>query len=443
MKLDRTTYEAWLLDRIEGRLTPDQEHELASFLLANPDLDPGDQDELPRVDAGPGPAFDKEFLKQDLPPTGAPDLRNLDLFLVARMEGDLSAQQEAALTAFLMERPELALEARRMAAAHVPADHLPYPSEVDLRRTIPPVGMPDRHRLTDFLIAAEEGDLTAEQQAGLNALVAGDASLRRERALVHAVRIHPEAMVFPDKDSLRKGGRVVPLWSRTVVRWSVAASIALLLGLGWTLLQQDTTEEPQLAEEVRTNTFERSEEPVEQVKDIDPGPGTSRSAGEERGPVIEQHGTEGPMPGNGPTEGSAPDPAPAVPGDRPAPRELPTRMDPMLASLDGPTERPAPVDVNVEEVPMLAEAPDAGAVERATPTYTPAELLAATVRGRVLEEDPDTRPLDGKDAVAMADKGLGAISGGKAGLQVERREGRRRFSLKLGNDLAITASSGR
>lgn len=77
--------------------------------------------------------------------------------------------------------------------------------------------------------------------------------------------------MFPDKDSLRKGGRVVPLWSRTVVRWSVAASIALLLGLGWTLLQQDTTEEPQLAEEVRTNTFERSEEPVEQVKDIDPG----------------------------------------------------------------------------------------------------------------------------------------------------------------------------
>ncbi|MCB0779468.1 MAG: hypothetical protein KDC03_08060, partial [Flavobacteriales bacterium] len=78
MKLDRTTYEAWLLDRIEGRLTPDQERELAAFLLANPDLDPGEQDELPRVDADPGPGFDKDSLKQELPPRGAPDLRNLD-----------------------------------------------------------------------------------------------------------------------------------------------------------------------------------------------------------------------------------------------------------------------------------------------------------------------------------------------------------------------------
>ena len=134
--------------------------------------------------------------------------------------------------------------------------------------------------------------------------------------LVHAVRIHPEAMVFPDKDSLRKGGRVVPLWSRTVVRWSVAASIALLLGLGWTLLQQDTTEEPQLAEEVRTNTFERSEARGT-GEGHRSGPGASRSAGEEQGPVSST--TEGPMPGNGPTEGSAPDPAPSVPGGRPAP----------------------------------------------------------------------------------------------------------------------------
>ena len=87
-------------------------------------------------------------------------------------------------------------------------------------------------------------------------------------------------------------------------------------------------------------------------------------------------------------------------------------MDPMLASVDGPVGRPAPVDVNVEEVPMLAEAPDAGAVERATPTYTPAELLAATVRGRVLEEDPDTRPLDGKDA-GDGRQGLGPFPAGR------------------------------
>ena len=38
MILDRITYEAWLLDRIEGNLTPEQERQLDAFLAANPDL---------------------------------------------------------------------------------------------------------------------------------------------------------------------------------------------------------------------------------------------------------------------------------------------------------------------------------------------------------------------------------------------------------------------
>ena len=52
MNLDRGTYEAWLLDRIEGRLTPAQEHELDAFLAANPDLRAG-ADALPEVGAEP------------------------------------------------------------------------------------------------------------------------------------------------------------------------------------------------------------------------------------------------------------------------------------------------------------------------------------------------------------------------------------------------------
>ena len=51
MKLDRTTYEAWLLDRIEGNLTPAQERELDAFLAAHPDLD-ADISGLPHVDTG-------------------------------------------------------------------------------------------------------------------------------------------------------------------------------------------------------------------------------------------------------------------------------------------------------------------------------------------------------------------------------------------------------
>ncbi|MBK6410280.1 MAG: hypothetical protein IPF78_11390 [Flavobacteriales bacterium] len=36
--MDRHTYEAWLLDRLEGRLSPAQEALLDGFLVDNPDL---------------------------------------------------------------------------------------------------------------------------------------------------------------------------------------------------------------------------------------------------------------------------------------------------------------------------------------------------------------------------------------------------------------------
>ena len=48
-RIDHSNYEAWLLDRLEGNLTPAQEQELDAFLAAHPELDPG-LDELPTLD---------------------------------------------------------------------------------------------------------------------------------------------------------------------------------------------------------------------------------------------------------------------------------------------------------------------------------------------------------------------------------------------------------
>lgn len=88
MNLDRHNYEAWLLDRLEGNLTPEQEERLDAFLAANPDLPIGPA-ELPQV---PGIAADfsaKDLLKRTYPPQGIPDADRLDDFLVAKGEGDL------------------------------------------------------------------------------------------------------------------------------------------------------------------------------------------------------------------------------------------------------------------------------------------------------------------------------------------------------------------
>jgi hypothetical protein len=77
-------------------------------------------------------------------------------------------------------------------------------------------------------------------------------------------------------------------------------------------------------------------------------------------------------------------------------------------------------------------------------SHTLAGLLVSTVREKVLDvQAPDDAPLDGRDAVAAVDKGLARLSGGQAGLKVEERDGRRRFDLRLGRGLSITASRGR
>ena len=47
-RIDHTNYEAYLLDRMEGTLSPAQEHDLEAFLLANPHLMPDDE-ELPSL----------------------------------------------------------------------------------------------------------------------------------------------------------------------------------------------------------------------------------------------------------------------------------------------------------------------------------------------------------------------------------------------------------
>ena len=92
MKLDRTTYEAWLLDRLEGSLSPAQLRKLDDFLRANPDLAAEAEamtGDPPKLDAE-APRFPgKAGLKRALPPLGLPTAPTLQDFLVAAAEGDL------------------------------------------------------------------------------------------------------------------------------------------------------------------------------------------------------------------------------------------------------------------------------------------------------------------------------------------------------------------
>ena len=92
-----------------------------------------------------------------------------------------------------------------------------------------------------------------------------------------------------------------------------------------------------------------------------------------------------------------------------------------------------------EGAPMLAQATPA----ENPPVRTLGQALTGAMREDVLGQPrQEQRPLDGDDAVAAVDAGLKAVAGERAGLSVQRdTEGRRkRFDLRLGRNLAISAS---
>lgn len=449
MKLDRTTYEAWLLDRVEGNLTPVQEQELDAFLAANPDLS-ADVDALPSLPTEELRIDWKEELHKRFPPGGEPDTARLNDFLVARHEGDLDPAQENALARLLYEHPELAQDARRMAEAHVRPDADPYPERSTLQRHFPPQGMPDRHRLTDFLIAAGENELEPAQRKALNALLRDDPAARREQRLVQAARVVPELIVFPRKELLRKrGGRVVVLWQRL----AMAASVLLVLGAALWFLGRDNGAPQDVAQ--------RTVVPAQ--RSVVPGAGADRSA-PKAATAVEPSNTDQPA--------VAPADPRDVERDGPAadgrargtmPRQQPVRVE--APRQEAPRPAPEPLHIplpepeqhiaqlpppNIERngpdaAPAIAAAPAehrAGMARDIDASSLPA-LLASTVRRTVIDRPQEQGVLDGGDAVAAVDRGLSAVTNGRGGLDVQRSGGRDRWKLRLGRGLAISASTGR
>jgi hypothetical protein len=442
MRLDRTTYEAWLLDRIEGALTPGQERELDAFLAANPDLAPEGAD-LPYVEGGSEDLPMKDGLHREFPPIGAPDAARLNDFLVARMEGGLSDEQERQLERYLYEHPEVMRDASLMSLTKLGSEAVAFNGKAGIERHFPPHGLPDEHRLVDFLIAKAEGDLHMDQHDALEHYLREHPAGRRERELVAATFVKSEVLVYPGKNRLKKRAlRVLPLWPRL----AAAASIALLLTAGWWLLR---------AGRPAGNTG------IAQVGHTVPrGPGEDRQP-DQTAPVAPVHGIAPEAPkvqvGNAGRKASK-DVAITARGTDPSPKEQPSterthRADRPLPVLE-PMRQVMRAAIPEQTLAQAAVGEDEWTIAQApmpTPsaTATPVQgenlgtFLANRMRSDVLETPRRADALDRRDALAMADKAIGKITGGQGGVDVQRSATRDRFLLRLGRNFSLSASRGR
>lgn len=443
-RIDHTNYEAWLLDRLEGNLTPEQEKELDAFLAKHPGLAP-DMDDLPTI-ADDRVYGDKDSLKRSVPPVAAVTDATLEDHLVGRLEGDLTAGQKRDLERFLFEHPEHSRTAALYDRVKIDTGAVAFPEKPMLARAIPPIGAVGRYTLEDHLIAKLEGDLTKEQEQALSLYLQAHPEAQQELRALALTRIGREPIVFDGKAELKKAAKVISIGRQQIFyRIAIAASIAILFALGIWSLQKPAG----------------SEEMIAVVKDADRPPS---QASEENATVkidtggtietgIQEPSIEKEVPVTAREKAAVPrsvpqnDPAPALAS---VPEVNIEEMEPI-----GPTEvidvqiaqkDASPAPITVEEPVMQALAEQAPAVPTSEQQVRNMTTLVSTAfREKVLDEPvADDRPLDAADAIAVVDRGLKAVGGSEAGLKVDHSNGKiQRVGLRLGRNFAITASTGR
>ncbi len=111
MNITRENYESFFLDYLEGSLDSSLMEEMHAFLERNPDLK-AEMEEFEQVSLPADPILfeEKERLKKVVSPREDMGKQHLDHLFIAKLEGDLSSDQEKALDQLLLEQPKRKIE---------------------------------------------------------------------------------------------------------------------------------------------------------------------------------------------------------------------------------------------------------------------------------------------------------------------------------------------
>lgn len=211
MTINRNNYEIYIIDYLDGNLSPAQVDELLLFLNQNPDIKEevdGLENTLPEAAEEPAVFTGKAALKQ-LDPSRPGSIKRDDheTWFIAAVEGTLSEDEMLILDDFLKENPDLQKDFDLFMATKLEADanvvfqdkDLLKQPETDTSATI------DADNFEAWCVAAVEGTLSAEQQNELDNYLQEHPELIREYKLFEATRLQPDQeVVFENKHELKQ-----------------------------------------------------------------------------------------------------------------------------------------------------------------------------------------------------------------------------------------------
>lgn len=377
--VSESTLEDHLIASAEGDLRADQDQALAIFLAARPDHQrSAELVALSRILPSPQELPSKANLQRSLPPTGLASAHTLDDHLIAGMEGDLGSEQEAALSAYLIDRPEDQRAYRIYKLARIVPEELIYEQKAELKKKVAVLPMGT---------AAPLWASPWRMAAALAALMGIAFWVFQRGAPEEMIVVEQQRTVAPLESGLDSSRIPVPREQQSGVQSLDPKSLPSPSDLA--LTENDGVspdERPAVTRNVRVERGQHPSEPARGelfAQSIDPRSPMLRSA------------------------------------------HLPVQK--LRESAVSPEQASASASMNVEEPAAVGGIPIAA-------------FIAGKVRESLLGTTEDNpRPLDADDAIAAVDVGLRTLAGNAAGIAVERGDNGRiaSFDLRLGSNFSI------
>jgi len=230
-------YEEYLIDYLDGSLSPELESLLFSFLEKHPEIQSEMEGiELFHLEANNVNFEFKEGLKKDVRETGPISLENFENYCIAFYEGDLNDKEQKYLQNFIKDHPNLEKSFEALANLQLqPNDNLKFHSKEQLQQFASATNETiNQDNYRDFIIAYHEGDLSGKQQNELHAFLSLDTAYQHELEIFGLLKLKPNSEeVFVNKSQLKR--KAILVTQRT--RWAVniAASIVLLFSFYYLL----------------------------------------------------------------------------------------------------------------------------------------------------------------------------------------------------------------
>lgn len=174
---------------------------------------------------------------------------NYEAFLLDYIEGNLDEATKLELESFLLLHPHLMDELDQAYTFQLTPDAIIYDGKDALKKfqfeNMPVNGA----TFTDFCIAAHEDLLSENKKEELAIFMQTDGYLLKEYIAYGKTILKPETIVYPAKDKLYREIPVVKF--RTIYIWgSVAAGLALLVGIYTVFFNEKAIEPPRLVQQI-------------------------------------------------------------------------------------------------------------------------------------------------------------------------------------------------